>query len=89
MIAIIDVTLVLKMVIEPRIKKANSRIDSGILTVLNLFLKNENNSIAPTVAKTEKKILNGKPSQNDKNNAAIMMRPMETIKRTLKLFFIV
>lgn len=88
MIAIIDVTLVLKMVIEPRIKKANSRIDSGILTVLNLFLKNENNSIAPTAAKTEKKILKGKPSQIDKNTAATMIKPIETIKRTLKLFFI-
>ena len=88
MIAIIDVTLVLKMVIEPRIKKANSRIDSGILIVLNLFLKNENNSIAPTKAKVAKKILNGRPSQIDKNTVATMIKPIETIKRTLKLFFI-
>ncbi len=78
----------LKIVIEPKIRKAISAIDKMILTGVWDFLKNEHSSIAATAAKVEKKILNGRPSQIDKNTVATMIKPIETIKRTLKLFFI-
>ena len=78
----------LKMVIEPRIRNAISAIERIMFIGVCDFLKNEHNSMAATAAKVEKKILNGRPSQIDKNTVATMIKPIETIKRTLKLFFI-